>query len=59
MGSPPNRVYKVNVDTAIQTEAHIGGLGIVVRDSIGRVMMVIVKIVPFISEVRYSKVEAM
>lgn len=51
-------MYKINVEAAIQVEIQIAGLGAVVRDCNGKIVIAVVKTVSFRGEIRFSKAEA-
>lgn len=57
-GPPPSGTYKINVDATIHEESQTVGLRVVVREVNGKIVMAVLKTMPFRGEARYSKAEA-
>ena len=56
--APPNGCFKVNVDAAVKVSEQKAGLGVVIRNSRGRVVAVAVQNVPFRGTVASMEAEA-
>ena len=55
---PPTGWFKANVDAAVKTDQQRTGLGIVIRNSEGKVVAVVMKTTKFLDKVDYAEVEA-
>lgn len=58
MATPPQNCFKVNVDATISNGKQLSGLGVVIRDSVGKAIAAAVKTTKFYGDVAYAEAEA-
>ena len=57
--SPPQNGYaKVNVDAATNSELNLAGLGAIIRDENGKVIVAAIKVSKFFGDVSFAEAEA-